>query len=120
MKRLFHLSIYLLASSLLWAQETKIIEIQKAGSSQQDEALFPGATILLRDRTQRVHLFHEGGLVVSDRAYFYAKRNFFKAQGSGRFYPRRQSKNDLPIHGIRRRRLAKPKPGEMWCSNVPT
>ena len=40
MKRLFHLSIYLLASSFLWAQETKIIEIQKAGSSQQDEALF--------------------------------------------------------------------------------
>jgi lipopolysaccharide export system protein LptA len=82
MKRLFHLSIYLLASSFLWAQETKIIEIQKAGSSQQDEALFPGATILLHDKTQRVHLFHEGGLVVSDRAYFYAKRNFFKAQGA--------------------------------------
>ena len=71
----------LLFFSLAWSQETKIIQIQKAGSSQQDESLFPGATILLRNPEDRVHLFHEGALIVSDRAYFYAKKNFFRAQG---------------------------------------
>ena len=73
--------VSLLLCAFAWSQETKIIQIQKAGSSQQDEALFPGATILLRNAQDRVHLFHEGALIVSDRAYFYAKRNFFKAQG---------------------------------------
>ena len=81
MKLLFHFGLWLLACSSLWAQEIKIIEIRKAGSSQQDEIKFPGATILLKDKTQKVHLFHEGALIVSDRAYFYGKRNFFKAQG---------------------------------------
>ena len=81
MKSLFSFGLSLLVTTFSWAQETKIIEIQKAGSSQQDQERFPGATILLSDTSQRVHLFHDGALVVSDRAYFYAKRNFFKAQG---------------------------------------
>lgn len=81
MKHLFPLLFASLLTFSSWAQETKIVEIQKAGSSQQDETLFPGATILLRSPEERVHLFHEGALVISDRSYFYAKRNFFRAQG---------------------------------------
>ena len=49
MKSLFSFGLSLLVTTYSWAQETKIIEIQKAGSSQQDQELFPGATILLRD-----------------------------------------------------------------------
>ena len=67
---------------LLWSQDSKIVEIRQAGSSTQDEVNFPGANILLRDKTRRVKLFHEGALVESDQSFFYAKRNFFTAQGT--------------------------------------
>ena len=44
MKSLFSFGLSLLVTTYSWAQEAKIIEIQKAGSSQQDQELFPGAT----------------------------------------------------------------------------
>jgi lipopolysaccharide export system protein LptA len=74
--------LFLFHTPLGWSQESKIIEIQKAGGSSQDEEKFPGANILFKDKQNRVHLFHEGALVVSDRAYFYGKSNFFKAEGT--------------------------------------
>ena len=60
-------------------EEKKIIEIRQAGGSKQDQANFPGANILFKNSEKRVHLFHEGALIESDLAYFYAKENFFKA-----------------------------------------
>ena len=82
MVRLFiFISINYLFLHLTFAQEKKIIEIQKAGSSNQNEKLYPGGNILLKDNSTRVHLFHEGALIVSDKAFFYNKRNFFKAEG---------------------------------------
>ena len=82
MVRLFiFISINFLFIHLTFAQEKKIIEIQKAGSSNQNEKLYPGGNILLKDNSTRVHLFHEGALIVSDKAFFYNKRNFFKAEG---------------------------------------
>lgn len=82
MSRLFiFISINFLFINLTFAQEKKIIEIQKAGSSNQNEKLYPGGNILLKDNNTRVHLFHEGALIVSDKAFFYNKRNFFKAEG---------------------------------------
>ncbi|MGB1020963.1 MAG: OstA-like protein [Flavobacteriaceae bacterium] len=75
------LFFFLLGISMAWSQEPKIIEIQKAGGSNQDEEKFPGANILFKDKENKVHLFHEGALIVSDRAYFYGKSNFFKAEG---------------------------------------
>ena len=60
-----------------FAQEKKIIEIQKAGSSNQNEKLYPGGNILLKDNNTRVHLFHEGALVISNKAFFYSKKKFF-------------------------------------------
>ena len=64
-----------------FAQDKKIIEIQKAGSSNQNEKLYPGGNILLKDSDTRVHLFHDGALVISDKAFFYNKKNFFEAEG---------------------------------------
>lgn len=75
------LFFFLFGKNVSWSQEPKIIEIQKAGGSTQDEDKFPGANILFKDSENKVHLFHEGALIVSDRAYFYGKSNFFKAEG---------------------------------------
>ena len=65
----------------LKAQEEKIIEIRQAGGSKQDQDAFPGANILFKNLDKRVILFHDGALIESDLAYFYAKENFFKATG---------------------------------------
>jgi hypothetical protein len=65
----------------LKSQEQKIIEIRQAGGSKQDQDAFPGANILFKNSDKRVILFHDGALIESDLAYFYAKENFFKAIG---------------------------------------
>ena len=75
------LLFFLLLSASVLGQDSKIIEIRKAGSSTQDELQFPGANILLRDKTTRVVLFHEGALVESNRSLFYRAKNFFTAEG---------------------------------------
>ena len=69
-------------SNSIIAQDQKIIEIIEAGGSTQDQKLFPGANILFKSTQKRVKLFHEGAFVVSDIAYFYAKKNYFKAIGN--------------------------------------
>ena len=79
--RLTLIFLFVAGLSLLWGQETKIVEIRQAGSSTQDEANFPGANNLLRDKTRRVKLFHEGALIESDQSFFYSKKNFFTARG---------------------------------------
>ncbi len=71
-----------LCVSVLIAQEPKIIEIRQAGGSTQDQERFPGANILFKSPEKRVLLFHEGALIESDKAYFYAKDNYFRALGS--------------------------------------
>ena len=63
------------------AQEKKIIEIRQAGGSKQDQETFPGANILFKNYEKKVILFHEGALIESNLAYFYAKENYFKAIG---------------------------------------
>lgn len=68
--------------TLTSAQESTRIEIRKAGGSRQDQEQFPGANILIRSADERVNLFHDGALIVSDLSYFYSKRNFFKAEGN--------------------------------------
>ena len=72
----------LTAITQLKAQEEKIIEIRQAGGSKQDQDAFPGANILFKNSDKRVILFHDGALIESDLAYFYAKENFFKAKGN--------------------------------------
>jgi len=79
--RILTLLVTLLTAYTLAAQEPKIIEIRQAGGSTQDQVQFPGANILFKSPEKRVLLFHEGALIESDLAYFYAKDNFFKATG---------------------------------------
>ena len=79
--RILAFLIALLAVYSLAAQEPKVIEIRQAGGSTQDQVQFPGANILFKNPEKRVLLFHEGALIESDLAYFYAEDNFFKATG---------------------------------------
>lgn len=79
--RILAFLIALLAVYSLAAQEPKVIEIRQAGGSTQDQVKFPGANILFKNPEKRVLLFHEGALIESDLAYFYAEDNFFKATG---------------------------------------
>lgn len=79
--RILAFLIAFLAVYSLAAQEPKVIEIRQAGGSTQDQVQFPGANILFKNPEKRVLLFHEGALIESDLAYFYAEDNFFKATG---------------------------------------
>ena len=84
MRKIRQLLSYVIIGLLLQpvlAQEPTIVEIRKAGGSRQDQERFPGANILIRSAKERVNLFHEGALIVSDLSYFYSKKNFFKAEG---------------------------------------
>lgn len=65
----------------LWGQESKVIQIRQAGGSTQDQVRYPDANILFKSDQKRVLLFHEGALIESDQAYFYKKKNYFKAIG---------------------------------------
>ena len=66
---------------ILSAQESKIIQIRQAGGSTQDQERFPDANILFKSDGKRVILYHDGALIESDQAYFYKKKNYFKAIG---------------------------------------
>ena len=81
-KKLFYWNIFFLTFINCFAQEIKIIEIRKAAASTQDQEKFPGANILLSNDEKKVNLFHDGGLIISDKAYFYSKKNSFKAVGN--------------------------------------
>ena len=81
MKKLVFLFLLSCFSQYATAQEPKIIEIRQAGSFEKDEVLYPEANILLKKGDIRVHLFHKGALVVSDKSFFYSKKNFFEAEG---------------------------------------
>ena len=65
----------------LFAQESKIIQIRQAGGSKQDQEQYPDANILFKTDSKRVILYHEGALIESDQAFFYSKKNYFKAIG---------------------------------------
>ena len=81
MKKLVFLFLMGCWSQFTTAQEPKIIEIRQAGSFEKDESLYPEANILSKKGETRVHLFHKGALVVSDKSFFYSKKNFFEAEG---------------------------------------
>jgi len=81
MKKLVFLFLLGCLNQYIKAQESKIVEIRQAGSFEKDEVLYPEANILLKKGDTRVHLFHKGALVVSDKSFFYSKKNFFEAEG---------------------------------------
>ncbi len=69
----------LLISSFLFSQKT--IEIRQSGTFTKNEKKYPNANILSKKDSKRVHLYHEGVLIISDTSIFYPKRNFFLAKG---------------------------------------
>ena len=79
--KLFFFIFFFTYSLQIFSQDSKIIEIQQAGSITKDEFNFPGANILKKENNTRVHLFHEGALIKSNTSFFYPKKNFFSANG---------------------------------------
>ncbi len=78
---LFNVLIFI--SYLSWSQESsKIITIIQSGSLEKNEITYPDANILLKKNNIRVHLFHEGADIKSDKSIFYSKNNFFNAEGN--------------------------------------
>ena len=77
------LNFLLFISQLNWSQESsKIIRIIQSGSLEKNETKYPNANILLKKNEIRVHLFHEGANIKSDKSVFYPKKNFFNAEGN--------------------------------------
>ena len=74
--KLFFLIIFFMSNSHIFSQDSKIIEIHQAGSFTKDEFNFPGANILKKENNIRVHLYHEGALIKSNKSFFYPKKIF--------------------------------------------
>ncbi|MBL6649277.1 MAG: OstA-like protein [Flavobacteriaceae bacterium] len=73
---------FILLINIVLSQDKKVIQIIEAGSFDRNENKFPGANILKKDNSIRVHLLHDGMDVWSDYALFYKKNNSFKARGN--------------------------------------
>ena len=62
--------------------QRKRIQIEYSGFLDKDEENFPGATILIRDESQQVHIIHEGINMWADKAIHYGKEDFIEAYGN--------------------------------------
>ena len=77
------LNVLIFIPHINWSQEnSKIITIIQSGSLEKNEIIYPDANILLKKNNIRVHLFHEGADIKSDKSIFYSKNNFFNAEGN--------------------------------------
>ena len=74
--------IFIFLFNIILSQEKKIIQIIEAGSFDKNEIKLPGANILKKNNSIRVHLLHDGMDIWSDYALFYKKSNSFKARGN--------------------------------------
>ncbi|WP_223154788.1 OstA-like protein [Aestuariibaculum sediminum] len=72
----------MLSTFCVTAQDKRQIEIKYSGRLNRDEANFPGATILTRDDSQQVHLYHNGTDLWCDKAIRYGQENFIEAYGN--------------------------------------
>ena len=62
--------------------QRKRIQIEYSGFLDKDEINYPGATVLIRDESQQVHIIHEGINMWADKAIHYAKEDFIEAYGN--------------------------------------
>ena len=81
MKYLLSLIVFIFFTIYSFSQETKVVEIIQAGTSIRNSSAYPGATILMKDDTKKVILFHDGAKIESDISYYYPSKNSFKAHG---------------------------------------
>ena len=66
--------IFIFLFNIILSQEKKIIQIIEAGSFDKNEIKLPGANILKKNNSVRVHLLHDGMNIWSDYALFYKKK----------------------------------------------
>ena len=62
--------------------QRKRIQIEYSGFLDKDEENYPGATVLIRDESQQVHIIHEGINMWADKAIHYGKEDFIEAYGN--------------------------------------
>ena len=65
----------------VFAQEITKIKIERAGFFEKDKNKFPDASVLTRDKEQKVLISHDGVLMTCNQAFFYEERNFIEAFG---------------------------------------
>ena len=73
--------LFFFCVSIAGFSQTKKIKILYSGYTTTDEDLYPGATIMTKDKDGLVKIFHDGALLTCKRAIFYKKINFIKAFG---------------------------------------
>ncbi len=62
--------------------QRKRIQIEYSGFLDKDEEKYPGATVLIRDESQQIHIIHEGIDMWADKAIHYGKEDFIEAYGN--------------------------------------
>ena len=65
----------------IFAQEKTKIKIERAGFFEKDKVKFPDASVLTRDKNEKVLISHDGVLMTCNQAFFYEDRNFIEAFG---------------------------------------
>ena len=65
----------------IFAQEKTKIKIERDGFFEKDKNKFPDASVLTRDKDQKVLISHDGVLMTCNQAFFYEERNFIEAFG---------------------------------------
>ena len=109
MKYLLSLIVFIFFTIYSFSQETKVVEIIQAGTSIRNSSEYPGATILMKDDTKKVILFHDGAKIESDISYYYPYKNSFKANGRVIFSQGdtlTMTSNNFDYDGIKRKAIA--------------
>ena len=109
MKNLLSLIVFIFFTIYSFSQETKVVEIIQAGTSIRNSSEYPGATILIKDDTKKVILFHDGAKIESDISYYYPSENSFKANGRVIFSQGdtlTMTSNNFDYDGIKRKGIA--------------
>ena len=109
MKYLLSLIVFIFFTIYSFSQETKVVEIIQAGTSIRNSSEYPGATILMKDDTKKVILFHDGAKIESDISYYYPSKNSFKANGRVIFSQGdtlTMTSNNFDYDGIKRKAIA--------------
>ena len=79
MKKSFFIIIGIFFSSSIciniYAQEKTKIKIERAGFFEKDKDKYPDASVLTRDKNQKVLISHDGVLMTCNQAFFYEDRN---------------------------------------------
>ena len=66
---------------MVFTQEKTKIIIERAGFFEKDKIKYPDASVLTRDKNNKVLISHDGVLMTCNQAFFYEDRNFIEAYG---------------------------------------